>query len=214
MSKEELETIWLRICYVALEVIIIGHGQKFASENIMIMKSSFNDLNSLWHPPSTGSIKFFSPKDLWDCYYEWSAYGVGAPVMLENGVRVVQYYVPYLSAIQIYTNKSVAASRNRKEDSDGVEFESDLWSDESGSDKLSRSLSDTSSKACIPELAKSYPTLMTFKSVDLSPASWMAVSWYPIYTIPSRKNDKDLEVGFLTYHTLSSSFEGNVVFPK
>ncbi|CAL0322330.1 unnamed protein product [Lupinus luteus] len=219
------------------------------SEKRAFCNSSFNDLNSLWHPLSTDPIKFFSLKDLWDCYYEWSAYGAGAPVMLESGAIVIQYYVPYLSAIQIYTNKSAAASRNRKEDSDGVEFESDLWSDESGSDKLSRSLSDTSSKAWdsnsedsssdpegssprdklghlyfeynemaspysrvpliekIPELAKSYPALMTLKSVDLSPASWMAVSWYPIYTIPSRKNDKDLEAGFLTYHTLSSSFE-------
>lgn len=29
----------------------------------------------------------------------------------------------------------------------------------------------------IPELARSHPALMTLKSVDLSPASWMAVSW-------------------------------------
>ncbi|XP_019436819.1 PREDICTED: uncharacterized protein LOC109347833 [Lupinus angustifolius] len=211
---------------------------------------SLSDINSLWQPLGKDLIKFFSLKDLWDCYYEWSAYGASTPVMLENGDIVVQYYVPHLSAIQIYTNKSVAASRNRREDSsDGNEFESDSWSDDSGSDKLSRSLSDTSSKAWdsisedssfdqegssprdklghlyleftettspysriplmekITELAKTYPALMTLKSVDLSPASWMAVSWYPIYTIPSRKNDKDLEAGFLTYHTLSSSFE-------
>ncbi|MCI28550.1 plant/F9H3-4 protein, partial [Trifolium medium] len=50
----------------------------------------------------------------------------------------------------------------------GVECESDSWSDDSGSDNLCRS---------IPELAESYPELMTLKSVDLSPASWMAVSW-------------------------------------
>ncbi|XLU58924.1 hypothetical protein S245_053572, partial [Arachis hypogaea] len=45
----------------------------------------------------------------------------------------------------------------------------------------------------IPELARTHPALMTFKSVQLSPATWMAVSWYPIYTIPNQKNDKDLE---------------------
>ncbi|KAE9600162.1 hypothetical protein Lalb_Chr14g0370031 [Lupinus albus] len=90
-------------------------------------QSSFNDLNSLWYPLGKDPITFFSLKDLWDCCYEWSAYGAGVPVMLDNGVIVVQYYVPYLSAIQIYANKSVAASRNRKEDSDGViEFECDL----------------------------------------------------------------------------------------
>lgn len=29
----------------------------------------------------------------------------------------------------------------------------------------------------ISELAKSHPALMTLKSVDVSPASWMAVAW-------------------------------------
>ncbi|XP_061342957.1 uncharacterized protein LOC133289101 [Gastrolobium bilobum] len=213
-------------------------------------QSCHNDLNSLWQPLGKDTIEYFTLKDLWDCYYEWSAYGAGAPLMLESGDTAIQFYVPYLSAIQIYSNKSVAASRNRREDSDGVEFESDSWSDDSGSDNLSRSLSNNSSKSwdavsedssCdqegswltreklgylylhytemsspysrvplmekIPELARTHPALMTLKSVDLSPASWMAVSWYPIYTIPSRKNDKDLEACFLTYHTLSSSFQ-------
>lgn len=36
---------------------------------------------------------------------------------------------------------------NRREDSDGIEFESDSWSEDSGSDNLSRSLSNNSSKA-------------------------------------------------------------------
>ncbi|MED6197108.1 hypothetical protein PIB30_053594 [Stylosanthes scabra] len=210
-------------------------------------QNCFSDLNSLWQPLGKDATEYFTLKDLWDCYYEWSAYGASAPVMLESGDTVIQYYVPYLSAIQIYTNKT------RREDSDGAEFESDSWSDDSGSDNLSRSLSNNSSKAWdavsvdsssdhdgswptptrdnklgylylqytemaspyarvplmekIPELARTHPAIMTLKSVDLSPASWMAVSWYPIYTIPSRKNDKDLEACFLTYHTLSSSFQ-------
>ncbi|CAK8532374.1 unnamed protein product [Lathyrus sativus] len=213
-------------------------------------QSCSNDLSLQWKPLGKDTIECFTLKDLWNRFYEWSAYGAGTSMILEDGEAVVHYYVPYLSAIQIYTNKSVAASRNRREDSDGVEFESDSWSDDSGSDKLSRSLSNDSSKSwdaiseesssdqegsCqtkdklgnlylsyiemsspyhrvplalkIPELAKTYPELMTLKSVDLSPASWMAVSWYPIYTIPSRKNDKDMEACFLTYHTLSSSFQ-------
>lgn len=40
----------------------------------------------------------------------------------------------------------LAFCRNRKEDNDVAEFESDSWSDDSGSDKLSRSLSNNSSK--------------------------------------------------------------------
>ncbi|ESW24495.1 hypothetical protein PHAVU_004G135500 [Phaseolus vulgaris] len=214
-------------------------------------KSSFTDLNPLWQPLGKDKVEFFTLQDLWDRYYEWSAYGAGTPVTLEDGETVTQYYVPYLSAIQIYSNKSVAASRNRREDCDGVEFESDSWSEDSSSDNLSRSLSNNSSKAwedavsedscCeqegswlrdnklgylylqytemaspysrvplaekIDELARTHPALLTLKSVDLSPASWMAVSWYPIYTVPSRNNEKELEACFLTYHTLSSSFE-------
>ncbi|KAF7820277.1 uncharacterized protein G2W53_025732 [Senna tora] len=136
-------------------------------------------------------------------------------------------------------------------------MESESWSDDddsTGSDNLSRSLSNNSSKGwdeayedsiinsheeqegswnarerlghlyleytemCSPyqrvplvekimELARRYPALMTLKSVDLSPASWMAVAWYPIYSIPSRKNERGLETCFLTYHTLSASFQ-------
>lgn len=37
--------------------------------------------------------------------------------------------------------------RTPREDTDAVEFESDSWSDDSGSDKLSRSLSNNSSRA-------------------------------------------------------------------
>ncbi|XP_057446504.1 uncharacterized protein LOC130738527 [Lotus japonicus] len=213
-------------------------------------QSCLNDVNRLWQPLGKEKIEYFTLKDLWDCFNEWSAYGVGTPVTLESGDTVINYYVPYLSAIQLYTNKSVAASQNQREDGDGVEFESDSWSDDSGSDDLSRSLSNNSSKTWdavsndsssdqdgssptkdqlghlylqytetaapyarvplmekISELARSHPAIMTLKSVDLSPASWMAVYWYPIYTIPGRKNVKDMEACFLTYHTLSSSFQ-------
>ncbi|KAK7391826.1 hypothetical protein VNO78_20249 [Psophocarpus tetragonolobus] len=205
-----------------------------------------SDLNGQWLFPCKETVEYFTLKDLWDCYYEWSAYGVGTPLMLESGDTLMQYHVPYLSAIQIYTSKSVTASRIRREDSEGVEFESDSWSEDSESDKLSRSMSNNSSKAWdvasldsssdqagswtttkdmigdlylqynetspywqrvpftekITELARSHPALMTLRSVDISPTSWMAVAWYPIYSVPCQSN-KDL-TSFLTFHTLSS----------
>ncbi|TKY51997.1 Transducin/WD40 repeat superfamily protein [Spatholobus suberectus] len=211
------------------------------------LQSCSSDLNCQWLPHGKDTIEYFTLKELWDCYYEWSAYGAGVPLMLESGDTLTQYYVPYLSAIQIYSSKSVAASRIRREDNEGVEFECDSWSEDSGSDNLSRSLSNNSSKAwdvdsldsssdqagswqtkdmfdflylqytetsppCkrvpfaekITELARNHPALMTFKSVDISPTSWMAVAWYPIYAVPCHKNKKDLAASFLTYHTLSS----------
>ncbi|XP_061951146.1 uncharacterized protein LOC133674157 isoform X2 [Populus nigra] len=214
-------------------------------------ESCIRDLNSLWQPPGTKDmVEYFTLGDLWDCYDEWSAYGAGTQVVLSSGDTIMQYYVPYLSAIQIYSNKSVVASRDSREYNDVVEFESDSWSDDSMSDKLSRSLSNNSSKTWdtisedssfdhegslsmrdklgslsfqyfeisspywrvpllekITELARNNPGLMTLKNVDLSPASWMAVAWYPIYHIPSQGNEKDLSSCFLTYHTLSSSFQ-------
>ncbi|CAN1221592.1 hypothetical protein LINGRAPRIM_LOCUS325 [Linum grandiflorum] len=217
-------------------------------------QSSVGDLNSQWQPlRSKGTVEYFTLSDLWDCYDEFSAYGAGTEVALEDGDSITQYYVPYLSAIQLFTNKSVSAASRAVAGSEASALEiNDSWDEDSrsGSDKLSRSLSDTSAKTwdtvsddssyendgsspksdklgslyfkyvetCSPywrvplkekvmELAKTHPGLMTLKNVDLSPASWMAVSWYPIYHIPTRRGEKDLETGFLTFHTLSSSFQ-------
>ncbi|KAL0697852.1 hypothetical protein Bca4012_053974 [Brassica carinata] len=210
-----------------------------------------SDLNSLWIQESKDETEYFKLSDLWDCFDELSAYGLGSEVLLNDGESVMQYYVPYLSAIQIYTSKSPAISRNQ---SDVVDFESECWSDDSEIEKLSRSTSSGSSKVWdsvsddsanevdgisssmrdklghiefqyfesakphlrvplttkINELAEKYPGLMTLRSVDLSPASWMAIAWYPIYHIPSRKTDKDLSTCFLSYHTLSSALQGNL----
>ncbi|XP_059647242.1 uncharacterized protein LOC132293687 [Cornus florida] len=196
------------------------------------------------------TIEYFTLGDLWDCYKEWSAFGVGTPVVLNNGEDVVQYYAPYLSAIQIYTNKSSPTLRNTGEDSDLAECESESWSDDSESDKLSGTLSNHSCKIWdttspdsnfdqdgssplrdrlgslylqyyemrspywripltekITDLAQNCLGLLTLKSIDLSPASWMAIAWYPIYHIPTKGNVKELSTCFLTYHTLSSSFQ-------
>lgn len=48
---------------------------------------------------------YYMLSDLWDSFKEWSAYGAGVPLVLngsEASDSVVQYYVPYLSGIQIY----------------------------------------------------------------------------------------------------------------
>ncbi|KAG0472567.1 hypothetical protein HPP92_013995 [Vanilla planifolia] len=199
-------------------------------------KSCMREMNSLWQPIGQEDVEYFALGDLWDGYSEWSAYGAGVPIIFPGGESVIQYYVPYLSAIQIYTTKALASLRTL-----GEESESDSWSDDSESEKLSRSwdaASEDSSfdqeaswpsnrlgylyfqyiECCPPwgriplmdkvnELSKSYPGLMSFKSSDLSPASWMSVAWYPIYHIPARKNAKDLSASFLTFHTISSCFQ-------
>lgn len=45
---------------------------------------------------------YFVLEDLWEAFKEWSVYGAGVPLVLNDTDSVVQYYVPYLSGLQIY----------------------------------------------------------------------------------------------------------------
>ncbi|KAH9792550.1 hypothetical protein KPL71_004167 [Citrus sinensis] len=205
--------------------------------------TEMRDLNSLWHPWEREKVEYFTLGDLWNCYDEWSAYGAGVPIVLGNGETLVQYYVPYLSAIQIFTSSScVNGLREETDDSETRDLFSDSCSEESEMEKLWRWDGCSSEEGgCdqdnllhlndrlgylyfqyferstpygrvplmdkITGLARRYPGLMSLRNVDLSPASWMAVAWYPIYHIPMGRTIKDLSTCFLTYHTLSSSFQ-------
>ncbi|XP_047938023.1 uncharacterized protein LOC125185518 isoform X2 [Salvia hispanica] len=70
------------------------------------------------------SKPFFVLSDLWESFKEWSAYGAGVPLVLNDRDGVVQYYVPYLSGIQLYADisKSTTKLRRRGEESDGEYF--------------------------------------------------------------------------------------------
>ncbi|KAL8137578.1 hypothetical protein V2J09_003579 [Rumex salicifolius] len=83
---------------------------------------------------------YFVLADLWDSLKEWSAYGAGVPLVLNGSDSVVQYYVPYLSAIQIYIDpsKSPVKSRRMSEDSDGDCFSRDSSSDGSSDSERER----------------------------------------------------------------------------
>lgn len=80
----------------------------FVSFISLSLQSETRNLNRLWHPWEREKVEFFTLSDLWNCYDEWSAYGAGVPISLDNGETLIQYYVPYLSAIQIYTSNSSA----------------------------------------------------------------------------------------------------------
>ncbi|KAL4383342.1 hypothetical protein GQ457_15G003000 [Hibiscus cannabinus] len=244
-------------------------------------KSEIKELNRLWHPVERENVEYFTLSDLWSCFDEWSAYGAGVPVVLNNYKTLVQYYVPYLSAVQIFTgNSPVNSLREEMESGDGERdsfsesscdesSESDkLWrwdggSSEDGGSEQDSFLHGNNRLGClyfqyferstpygrvplmdkIHGLCGRFPGLMSLRSVDLSPASWMAVAWspslslslsnehtrqaihnqkqkkclilswfeniirYPIYHIPMGRTIKDLSTCFLTYHTLSSSFQ-------
>ncbi|KAL9668554.1 hypothetical protein QQ045_006088 [Rhodiola kirilowii] len=56
------------------------------------------------------SPPFFLLDDLWESFKEWSAYGAGVPILLSESESVVQYYVPFLSAIQLFVDPSRPSS--------------------------------------------------------------------------------------------------------
>lgn len=66
--------------------------------------------------------------DLWESFKEWSAYGTGVPLVLNEGDSVVQYYVPYLSGIQLYGDSTKASVKTRRP---GEESDSDYFRDSS-----------------------------------------------------------------------------------
>ncbi|KAJ1684953.1 hypothetical protein LUZ63_016343 [Rhynchospora breviuscula] len=75
---------------------------------------------------------YFLLSDLWDSFEEWSVYGAGVPVVANGCDSMVQYYVPYLSGMQLYgePRRQWVDSRQCGADSD----DSDSYYPESSSD--------------------------------------------------------------------------------
>ncbi|KZV22329.1 hypothetical protein F511_05283 [Dorcoceras hygrometricum] len=64
---------------------------------------------------------YFILGDLWEFFREWSAYGAAVPLVLNESDAVVQYYVPFLSGIQLFVDPSKPMMEQRRpgEESDG-----------------------------------------------------------------------------------------------
>ncbi|CAN6203515.1 unnamed protein product [Urochloa humidicola] len=95
---------------------------------------------------ATSSPPYFCLGDLWENFDEWSCYGAGVPLMLNGSDSVIQYYVPYLSAIQLYADLSKLSARTRHpwEESDGESMDtSSEGSSETDVDRLRGSLEAT-----------------------------------------------------------------------
>lgn len=67
-----------------------------------------------WRNHQTEFDPYFILGDLWESFKEWSAYGAGVPLLLNGSESVVQYYVPYLSGIQLYIDPSKPSPRLRR----------------------------------------------------------------------------------------------------
>ncbi|KAJ0253879.1 hypothetical protein HA466_0114840 [Hirschfeldia incana] len=197
--------------------------------------------------------RYFVLEDLWESFAEWSAYGAGVPLHMHGSDSTVQYYVPYLSGIQLYvvdpSNKARSPGEDNDVSSEGssssrldklpnhvktLENAVDLSVNELnrvslGDQSVTGSLSSGETEISNPhgrllfeyleydppfgreplankisDLASRFPELMTYRSCDLSPSSWVSVSWYPIYRIPVGPTLQNLDACFLTFHSLST----------
>eukprot|EP00270_Netrium_digitus_P019379 TRINITY_DN7635_c0_g1_i1.p1 TRINITY_DN7635_c0_g1~~TRINITY_DN7635_c0_g1_i1.p1 ORF type:complete len:347 (+),score=13.57 TRINITY_DN7635_c0_g1_i1:176-1216(+) len=61
--------------------------------------------------PDEFAVPFFALGDLWESFREWSAYGAGVPLVIGENKSVVQFYVPSLSALQLYGKGMKSSSR-------------------------------------------------------------------------------------------------------
>ncbi|KAL2341718.1 hypothetical protein Fmac_009658 [Flemingia macrophylla] len=170
--------------------------------------------------------------DLWESFKEWSAYGVGVPLVLDGNECVTQYYNVSLSSIQLYVHPS-------EEHFPWLSWKQSNLSDEStlGLEKVSlrkplKGSSNDEIESCSPrgqlifeyfeheipynrvpladkisDLARQFPELKTYRSCDLSPASWVSLAWYPIYRIPTGPTLESLSACFLTFHSLSTTLQ-------
>ncbi|KAJ0232283.1 hypothetical protein HA466_0291530 [Hirschfeldia incana] len=189
------------------------------------------------------SNTYFVLEDLWESFAEWSAYGAGVPLHMDGSDSTVQYYVPYLSGIQLYVVDPSKKDRIVVEDSEGsssndrldklpnngktLESEVDLSVSQLDRVSLGDHSGETESSNPqgrllfeyleyeppfgreplankVSDLASRFPELMTYRSCDLSPSSWVSVSWYPIYRIPVGATLQNLDACFLTFHSLST----------
>ncbi|RID76511.1 hypothetical protein BRARA_B03480 [Brassica rapa] len=182
------------------------------------------------------SNSYFVLEDLWKSFAEWSAYGAGVPLHMDGSDSTVQYYVPYLSGIQLYVVDPSNKARNKVEDNEGsshsnsgktLQSEVDLSVSELNRVSLGDQSGETETSNPqgrllfeyleyeppfgreplankVMDLASRFPELMTYKSCDLSPSSWVSVSWYPIYRIPVGATLQNLDACFLTFHSLST----------
>lgn len=96
--------------------------------------------SSVWQQPdgkNKDAVEYFALSDLWEHYAESSAYGLAVPLRDagDHAVVTTQHFVPYLSAVQLYTaTKPTSHALGATSRSTGSE--TDSWSDDSVADRF------------------------------------------------------------------------------
>ncbi|MCO5608254.1 hypothetical protein L7F22_062460 [Adiantum nelumboides] len=177
---------------------------------------------------------YFRLKDLWECFSEWSTVGLGVPITLPSKEHLTQYYVPYLSAIQLYSSGTkvvrcsfiirllvtvlsmapIARNKFVNSGTNGMKVEVkacqrlryEFMEDKQPGERIPLYFK-------VQKLADTDShVLKSLCSNDLSSSSWMSIVWQPIHRIPACITIKDVGSTFLTYHSLSTAFFGKPFF--
>ncbi|KAI3449435.1 hypothetical protein Pfo_006100 [Paulownia fortunei] len=97
-----------------------------------------------WRMREVDSHPFFYLEDLWESFNEWSVYGAGVPLLLNGKDPIEQYYVPFLSGIQLYIDPSKPSTRLRgpteEIDAESYRLTSGAGSSDSEGDRRAKSV--------------------------------------------------------------------------
>lgn len=154
--------------------------------------------------------------DLWRCYEAPSMLGQECELLGGPAGPCTAYFVPYLSAVQLFTSpgsQAAAAALAGQQTALSYPAGLDSWPQEML--PLLRWADSSHIGERVPladqveELAAgSVGTAISATRVaDLHPYSWYAVAWYPLYRIPEAL----LDARFLTFHSMAPLWEAAAV---
>eukprot|EP01026_Neomeris_dumetosa_P044489 TRINITY_DN3752_c0_g1_i4.p1 TRINITY_DN3752_c0_g1~~TRINITY_DN3752_c0_g1_i4.p1 ORF type:complete len:484 (-),score=69.89 TRINITY_DN3752_c0_g1_i4:1072-2316(-) len=146
--------------------------------------------------------------ELWEFYHQPSLYGREVFTAGGNRGASLAYYVPYLSAVQLFLSATpkdpgVDSIYMCKDPPEGFQSTMHLFFEyfekEQPHNRCPMYLQlERIANGEHETIQKPMPQIMNQKMGTLHPASWFAVAWYPLYRIP----DSSLTARFLTYHSL------------
>ncbi|KAI3506068.1 hypothetical protein L2E82_49185 [Cichorium intybus] len=121
-KKEQSESSMSR-CSSSIPMTNLDRFMKHTTPIVTAQHFPKTSMNG-WRNDEDDYHPFFLLGDLWESFKEWSAYGVGVPLVLNEQDSVVQYYAPSLSAIQLYVDPVATTTSIRRpgEDSDYESF--------------------------------------------------------------------------------------------
>ncbi|GLT63482.1 hypothetical protein SLA2020_360440 [Shorea laevis] len=113
-------------------VVSQSNLQRFLESTTPLVPAQYLSKRTMrgWRTCNVEFQPYFTLGDLWTSFEEWSAYGAGVPLVLDGGDYVKQYYVPYLSGIQLYVESLQSDAKSRLGE-EGEESDGDYYRDSS-----------------------------------------------------------------------------------